>query len=123
MAGLSNGMEDAVLETLFRNTAWTALNASRLMSVHTADSETGANEATGGSYARQSCSFNASSGGSVALSAAVEFTGMPAGTFTHVGIWDGAGTPVFIGMLALSSSAVLSAGQTLRVTAGTFSLD
>jgi hypothetical protein len=48
---------------------------------------------------------------------------MPSGTFTHVGIWDGAGSPVFIAMLVLSSSAVLSAGQTLRITSGSFSLD
>ena len=70
------------------------------LSLHTAYSTTGANEVTGGSYARQTGTWNAASGRSKALSSAVSFTGLPAATtVAFVGHWDSAGS-VFKGMTA-----------------------
>lgn len=53
---------------------------------------TGANEVTGGSYARQAVTFGAAASSAMSNSAALNFTGMPAvvaGTpMTHMGLWD-----------------------------------
>jgi hypothetical protein len=52
---------------------------------------TGANEATGGSYARQAVTLGAPSGGSESTSVALNFTGMPAvgaPGITHIAVWD-----------------------------------
>src|SRR5436190_7793240 len=88
-----------------RGTAPTTLTTPIKMSIHTADpGATGASEATGGSYARQSAGYNAASGGACALAATLSFTSMPAGTFTHIGLWDSTGTPKFLQGAALAAS-------------------
>ena len=58
------------------------------VSMHTADpGSTGANEVTGGAYARQTPSWGSSSDGTVATDADMTFE-IPAGnTVTHVGMW------------------------------------
>lgn len=104
-----------------RGTAPTVLTAPIRLSVHTADpGATGANEVTGGSYARQAAGYNTASGGACALAAAVNFAGMPAGTFTHVGIWDtNATTPKYLQGAALAVAKTLGAGDTLSLTSAT----
>ena len=87
--------------------------------LHTADpgaSGTTA-EVTGGSYVSQNATFSAASSGSSALSADVPFTGMPATTVTHISIWDTAGTPLFLGGFALTTSKTVGAGDTFTLTA------
>jgi hypothetical protein len=103
-----------------RGTAPTALTTPIKLSLHTADpGATGASEATGGSYARQSAGYNAASGGACALAGTVSFTGMPAATVTHVGIWDSTGTPKFLQGAALAAAKTVGAGDTLNVTSAT----
>ena len=89
-------------------------------SLHTADpGTTGANEVAGGSYARQLCnSWNASSGGNKTNSADILFSGMPAATVTHVGLWDASSGVNFLDGGALGSSRTLQAGDALRIAAG-----
>ena len=61
------------------------------LSLHTASpGTTGANEVTGGSYARQSIVFGAASGGVVTSNTAQNFTNMPieTGGCTYFGIWS-----------------------------------
>lgn len=97
-----------------------ARTTTRKMSLHTADpGSTGANEVTGGSYARQNAGYAAASGGACALSGSVSFTSMPAVTVTHIGIWDSAGTPQFFQGAALTSSQAVGAGNTLSITSAT----
>lgn len=97
-----------------------ALTSPVKISIHTGDpGTTGANEAVGGSYARQAAGYSAASGGACALAAAVSFTLMPAGTFTHLGLWDSAGTPVFLQGAALTASKTLGAGDTLTISSAT----
>ena len=82
------------------------------VSLHTADpSTTGANEATGGSpaYARKPVTFVAGSSDGVVSGTAVVFD-IPAGTYTHIGLWDAVTAGVFRGGEALPSSFV-AAGQ------------
>ena len=62
------------------------------MSLHTAfPGTTGANEVTGGSYARKACTFGAASAGARTLDSAVAFD-VPAGNVAWAGLWDTAGT-------------------------------
>jgi hypothetical protein len=113
---LSNDLANYVC----RGTAPTTLTTPIKISLHTADpGATGASEATGGSYARQTAGYSTASGGACALAATLNFTSMPAATITHVGIWDSTGTPKFLQGAALAASKTLSAGDTLALTAAT----
>lgn len=80
------------------------------LSLHTATpGATGASEATGGSpaYARKQTAWGTASGSTVAGSE-VTFD-VPAGTYTHWGLWDTATGGTFIDGGALSASVTLSA--------------
>jgi len=80
---------NAILDTEFAS--------GDLMSLHTAYSASGANEITGGSYARQTISWSAASGRSKAASGTSSFS-VPAGnTVVFIGIWASNGT-TFRGM-------------------------
>lgn len=86
---------DNTLNAWFRNVAFTTLTAAMQVSLHSGDpTTTGGAEIGGSSYARQNVTFNAPSGGAVAASGALNFTGMPAATGSNavsfVGIWAGA---------------------------------
>lgn len=71
-----------------------------LMSLHTAFSLTGANELTGGSYARQPITWAPAANRAKNISANVDFAGLPAAaSVAWVGLWDAAGT-TFKGMTA-----------------------
>lgn len=77
--------------------------AATWISLHTADpSTTGTNEATGGSYARQQTTWGSASSGSRAGSQ-VTFS-VPAGTYTHWGIWSASSAGTFHYGGTLSSS-------------------
>lgn len=85
------------------------------LSVHTADpGTTGANEATGGSYARQQNTWGAVSNGSITGTAKTFTPG--AGTFAFGGYWTAATGGTFLGGFAFSASKTLAANDTLTVT-------
>jgi hypothetical protein len=89
------------------------------VSLHTADpGETGASEATGGSYARQSASFGAAASGAIANDAAISFTAMPAATITHVGVWDASSAGNFLWGGALAASKTTNSGDTFTIPTG-----
>ena len=118
MAGFSNTVEDQVQNLVFRNTGGPAYSAWWL-SIHDGDpGETGANEISGGSYARQSLTFNASSGGLVDNVAQEDFVDMPAVTITHIGVWSAATAGTFIAGGALDLTKVIGSGDTVRLAAG-----
>ena len=119
---ISDYFENKILDHMLRGTAFTP-PATVYVSLHTADpGETGANEVTGGGYARQSVTFNAPSGGSMSNSALLRWNNMPAVTVTHVGLWDAAngGNPLWFG--ALSSSVTLTAGSAFEIPAGSLTV-
>lgn len=96
----SSYLEDAVLDAVLNNTSLAV--TTPYISLHDDDpGETGANEVTGGSYARQSGSFGAAASGVCSSDANITFTGMPAGDVVAVGIWDasGAGNNLWNGWL------------------------
>lgn len=114
---ISNYLEQAILNAVFNNTSLAI--ATPFVSLHTADpGETGANEVTGGSYARQSGSFGAASGGAISSDAGVSFTGMPAATITHVGVWDASTAGNFLWGGALAASKTTNSGDTFTIATG-----
>jgi hypothetical protein len=117
----SNYLENKILDKAFRNTDFTVTTVYG--SLHTADpGETGASEATGGSYARQSVTFGAASSGSISNSATITFASMPAGTFTHCGTWDASTAGNFLGGGSLTASKTTQAGDTIEFTSGQFTV-
>lgn len=93
--------------------------AARLVyaSLHTGDpGSTGASEATGGSpaYARKALSFGAASGGT-ATASEVTFD-VPAGTYSHFGVWSASTGGTFRAGNALATSQVVSSQGQVKVT-------
>ena len=121
MAEMSNYLETTVLNYVLRNTAdWAP--TSVFLSLHTADptdAGTGA-EVSGGSYARQTCAFDAAhaTNGSTANTDAESFTVMPACTVTHIGVWDAATSGNLLFHTAVDTSKTVLAGDTISVAAG-----
>lgn len=124
MSGLSNAAETDFLNHNFRpgQPAYSA-PAQHWISLHTADPvDTGAAEVTGGSYARFPVTTPATFWGAAAsrqiISAAeATFTGMPAVTVTHCGIWDAVSAGNFMAGDALTTSKAIAAGETARFPA------
>lgn len=101
----------------------TPTNVIAYVALHTASpSTTGANEnANTGSYARQSCSWNAASGGSKTNSSSLTFSTAGSTAVTHFGGWSSgtyAGGTYGIGG-ALASSVTAS---TITIAAGALTL-
>lgn len=83
-----------MLTTSAKNDAANAIDLSRV-SLHSADpGQNGANEISGGTYARKTATYGAAANGARTLSASV-LLDVPAGiTVSHVCIWNAAGTSV-----------------------------
>lgn len=121
MAAFSDYLEDALLDHVLGNTAFTQ-PASVEVALFTSDSgdlesNSVANEVDGGSYSRQTATFGAASGGSASNDADISFTDMPAETVTHVAVMDGSSDDVlFHG--ELTASKTLNAGDTFTIATG-----
>jgi len=115
---ISDYLENKILDKVFRATDFTVTTA--YVSLHTADpGEDGSNEVTGGSYARQSASFDVAAGGATANSAQIQFTSMPACTVSHVGVWDAASGGNFLwGGAVTGGSKTVNSGDTFQINAG-----
>lgn len=101
----------------------TALTGPMKLSLHTGDpGATGASEASGGSYARQTAAYASASGGQNALTTTLNFAAMPSCVITHIGIWDSSGTPKFRLGTPLAASKTLSSGDTLSLTSATLTV-
>lgn len=116
----SNRLLDASLGTA----AYTAPTGPMKLALSTT---TGTNtaagtEVSGGSYTRQTITFNAASSGSATNSNAISFVGMPAATVTGVEIYDSAGSPRRSWVGALASSKTVGVGDTLSFAASSITL-
>ena len=92
-----------------------------LLTANGTDSSAGT-EVVGGSYARQTITVGASSGGAQSNSNTITFTGMPACTVTGWAIYDSAGTPFRWRHGSLNSPQVVSAGNSFVVAIGDLDL-
>lgn len=68
------------------------------MSLHNGDpGTTGANEISGGGYARQAVTFNVDADGDLTLAATASFDGTASQAVTHVGLWSASSGGTFRG--------------------------
>ena len=118
---ISNYAENKLLDTI-RNQSFAVTTA--YIKLHTGDpGEDGtANAAT--ETTRKALSWSAASSGSMATSAAAEWTNVSTTeTYSHWSLWDAASSGNCLWTGALSASASVVAGDTFQVTTLTLSLD
>jgi hypothetical protein len=84
------------------------------------EANTQTDEVSGSGYSRQSVTFASASGGAISTNATVTFTasGGNWGTITHVAIFDAATSGEIIAAGSLSSSKVISDGDSLQIASG-----
>ena len=104
--------------------ALTGLLDTVYISLHTADpGDTGTDEVSGGSYARESASFTQSGSNptTASNSGVIQFTQATAlwGTITHFGIWSAASSGDFLGSGAVDVSREIDTGDIARWEIGT----
>lgn len=118
MAYKSTYLANKVLDAIYNATA-IGIAADVWVSLHTASpGDNGANEVTGGSYARQQVPFGAAATKALANTGNVDYTSMPAATVTHVGVWDAVTAGNFLGGGILVAQKVVGAGDTFRFPTG-----
>lgn len=122
--GMGNYAVHEMLDHTFRNLSFTSPTTvySTIYTAAPSDSG-GGTQATGGTYARQSTTFAAPSGGSCASNATVSWTDDAGwGTITSWGLHDAAavGTDqlIFYDTAFTEGSAVLTSGDTFQITSG-----
>lgn len=129
MSAASDYLELKLLDHALGTAAFTA-PAAVYVGLHTGsplDDNSGANEVSGGSYARKAATFAAASGGSASTNATVTFDAATAnwGTITHIALYDAstAGNLLFHG--AVTTSKTIETGDTFQISSGnlTISLD
>lgn len=127
MSSFSDFLESALLNHVFRNTAYTQ-PATIYMGLYTAapTDAGGGTQVSGGGYARQAVTFGAPSGGQIANTGAVAFTASGAnfGTVVAVGFFDALTAGNLLAWDAITS-AVVNDGDTLNFASSqiTISLD
>lgn len=120
MAGnLSDYLEDALLDHFLATAAYTAPSNVYVALYTVAPSDSGGGtEVSGGSYARQSATFDAAASGATQNSGNIDFANMPACTVVAVGIFDAASTGNLLVHGTLTANKTLDAGDTLRIATG-----
>lgn len=104
MPMLSDFAENELLDALVGNGTYNT--TSPHLALHDGHpAETGANEVTGGSYARQPTTFSAASGGATSNSTQEDFTSMPAVTIYFAGLWDALTVGNFLMAIPLGAGA------------------
>lgn len=105
----------SILNKVLRNTDFTHSTGFKISLHTTSPGSTGANEVSGGSYARQTVTFGAPSAKIVVASSTLEWVNMPTATVTHVGLWSDSTDPALWWTGTLSSERVVSSGNTFRL--------
>ncbi len=115
--GTSTYLGNAIVNAIVNATSF-SLAGNPYVSLHTGDPGiTGANEVSGGSYARQQTGFNAAASKAGANTASITFSSMPTATVTYVGLWDASTSGNFLGGGELSESVSVSVGNPLVLAA------
>ena len=121
MAGnLSNYLENKLLDHFLATTSYTAPSNVYVALMTVAEDDTGSagTEVTGGSYARQSATFDAAASGATQNSSNLDFTGMPACTVVGIAIYDASSAGNLLVHGTLTANKTLDAGDTLRIATG-----
>jgi len=123
----SDYLENKLVDHSLGTTTFTKPTAVHiaLFTVTPTDVAASGTEVTGGSYARQTATFAAASGGSAALTAAVAFPAATAdwGTVVAVGIFDAATTGNMLWWGPLTANRTVSNGTTYTQSTRTVAID
>jgi hypothetical protein len=121
MAEFSDYLENKVLDHVLRNTSYSSPTTVYvgLYTSNPTDTNSGT-EVTGGSYARQSLSVTAASGGIVTSSADVTFPQCTAlwGSVGFIGILDAVTSGNLLMHTALTTAKTIDVGDILKITTG-----
>lgn len=120
MAGnLTNYLENKLLDHFLGTTAYTMPSPVYVALFTVAPGDAGGGtEVTGGSYARQTATFTAASGGATSNSANIDFTGMPAATTVAIALFDNLTGGNMLVHGTLTTNKQTDAGDTLRIATG-----
>jgi len=127
MAAASNYLENKLLDHALGTASFT-MPATVYLGLFTSggglEAGTLTAEISGGSYTRKVIDFAASSGGSAANSATIDFTTATAtwGTITHIAVLDAStgGNVLYHG--AVSTSKLIESGDTFQVSTGNMTI-
>lgn len=127
MAALSDYLENALINHIFRNTDFSR-PANIYVALFTAapSDAGGGTEVSGGSYARvavqtgASSAWDAASGGATANTGVITFATATAnwGTVTHIGLFDASTSGNLLLHGALTASKTVNSGDIFRINAG-----
>lgn len=119
--GMSDYLENAILNLTLKGTAWTAPSAwyVALFTSDPTDAKTGT-EVSGGGYARQAITFSTATVGSTVNSADILFPVATAawGTITYFAIFDAATNGNMLYSGAMTNSKTIAAQDQLKIAAG-----
>lgn len=136
MAAFSNYLEDQIIGWAFSGATFATLPTAGTVwvSLHTADpADTGANEVTGGNYARipvAAAGWTKTTGGTASATNTAEIvypssgtvTWTAAGGVTHVGIWNALSAGNFLFGGALTSPKVVASGDVFKFLASNLTI-
>ena len=115
MARFPAAQENAAVNAVTANMPYEGLNTGD-------PGTTGANEVSGGSYARQSVTWGSASAGTAVTTNAQNFTSMPSCTCTYMSWWSASSAGTYEGGGALGSSLTVPSGATVAVAIGAASV-
>ena len=125
MSAMSDYLEDAILNHVFRNTALTSPTTvyAALFTTATTDAG-GGTEVSGGGYARQASTFGAPSSGTITNSADIDFGTASAswGTITHSAIYDALTVGNMLVHGALTASKTVNNGDGFKFAIGNYDI-
>ena len=120
---LTNTAENKMLDALVGTASYSADTPIKLALVTANGNDaTAGTEVSGGSYARQTITFNAAASGSIDNDVVISFTNMPTCTVVGIELWDSAGTPARLAYGSLTASKALTSGDTLEFAIGSITL-
>ena len=125
MAGLSDYLENIVINHLFRNQSYTPPSTIYIGLFTTAPTDAGGGtELSGGSYARQIVTLSAASGGATSNSADITFPTATAdwGTIVAAGIFDASTAGNLLAWNNLTQSKTVNNGDTFKIMSGSLTL-
>ena len=120
MAGnLSDYLENKLLDHFLGTTAYTMPTPIYVALYTVAPNDAGGGtEVVGGSYARQTATFDAAASGATQNDTDIDFVNMPACTVVAIGIHDALTSGNLLVHGTLTANKSLDAGDTLRIATG-----
>ena len=116
---LTDFLENKLLDHFLGTTAYTMPSPVYVGLFTVAPSDAGGGtEVTGGSYARQTATFTAASGGATSNDTNIDFTGMPAATTVAIALFDASTSGNMLVHGTLTTNKQTDAGDTLRIATG-----